>query len=176
MTLTQTGNDYDLSVAAETTTTINNTITGHKIADYTNEDGTTVDINETTTTLVQNAFDPLVYEYTDEEATPTVFRTSPIVAFGKVDANGNTPKWYGATVVRNSKGRYTVTFDTPRGDANYIIQLTIVDSNGAGNDDYDIAYSNQTASSFVVQTGDNDNGSGNRNQRDSEFMFTVIDY
>ena len=42
---------------AETTTTITNTIVGHKIADYTNELGSVVAINETTTTFSQNIAD-----------------------------------------------------------------------------------------------------------------------
>ena len=173
--IVQTGINYDLSVS-ETTTTVANTIAGHKIADYTNEDGTIVDINETTTVLLQNVSDSLEYQYTNEEATQTVFRASPIVAFGKINADGSPAKIYGATVTRNSKGKYTVTLDTARSSTNYVIQLTIVDSNGAGNDDYDIAYSNQAIDSFIVRTGDNDNGHSDRAQRDSEFMFTVMDY
>lgn len=39
----------------ETVTTLNNTISGHKIADYTNEDGSNISINETVTTLSQSA-------------------------------------------------------------------------------------------------------------------------
>ncbi|PTB83405.1 hypothetical protein C9926_03095, partial [Sulfurovum lithotrophicum] len=51
VTITRTGNDFDLNISLETTTTIANTIAGHKIADYTNEASKTVDINETVTTL-----------------------------------------------------------------------------------------------------------------------------
>ena len=177
VTLTQTGNDYDLSIPAQTVTTIANTIVGHKIADYTNESATTVNINETVTTLIQQVSpNQLDYQYTNEDATTTTVRSSPIVAFGKVKADGSLLRGYGATVVRDSKGKYKVTLDNSRSSADYIIQLTILDSNGAGNDDYDISYSNQASGSFVVQTGDNDNGGGDRAQRDSEFMFTVIDY
>jgi len=75
-----------------------------------------------------------------------------------------------------STGNYTVTLATARSTANYTIQLTILDSNGAGRDDYDISYSNQAAGSFVVQTGDNDNGGTDREPVDFEFMFTVLDY
>ena len=179
VSLTQNGNNYDLSVniPAQTITTISNTIAGNKIADYTNESGTTVTINETVTSLAQQASpNQLDYQYTDESGTQTTLRSSPIVAFGKVSEAGALQRGYGATVVRNSAGNYTVTLDTARPTANYTIQLTILDSNGAGNDDYDIAYSNQTTGTFIVQTGDNDNGNNNRAQRDSEFMFTVIDY
>jgi len=177
VTLTQTGNDYDLSVASETATTVENTIAGHKIADYTNEASSTVNINETITSLTQQASPTqLDYIYTNEDATQTTLRSSPIIAFGKVSDAGLLQRGYGATVTKNSTGNYTVTLANARPTANYTIQLTIVDSNGVGNDDYDISYSNQVAGSFIVQTGDNDNGAGDRAPRDSEFMFTVIDY
>jgi hypothetical protein len=178
VTLTQAGNDYDLSVPAQSVTTVANTIAGHKIADYTNESATTVNINETATTLTQQASpNQLDYRYTNESGTATIFRSSPIVSFGKVSGTGALQRGYGvASVTRLSKGKYRVTLANARPTADYTIQLTIVDSNGAGNDDYDISYSNQTTNSFVVQTGDNDNGGGNRAQRDSEFMFTVIDF
>ena len=148
--LVKTGNDYDLSVNIPT---------------------------QTVTTLTQEAApNQLAYKYTSENATETTIKSSPIVGFGKVNGAGALQRGYGATVSRNSIGNYTVTLDNARPSANYTIQLTIVDSNGAGNDDYDISYSNQTTNSFVVQTGDNDNGGGDRATRDSEFMFTVIDY
>jgi hypothetical protein len=60
-------------------------------------------------------------------------------------------------------------------DANYIIQLTQPGRGGAGNDDPGISYSNQTATSFEVIIGDNDNGGTDRSRFDSEFMFTVLD-
>jgi len=133
--------------------------------------------NETVTTLAQQASpNQLDYVYASEDATETTFRSSPIVAFGKVSDTGALQRGYGATVTKNSTGNYKVTLANARPTANYTIQLTIVDSNGAGNDDYDISYSNQGTGSFVVQTGDNDNGGGDRAPRDSEFMFTVIDY
>ena len=177
VTLTQTGDDYDLSVPAETVTTVANTIAGNKIADYTNENGTTVDIDETITTLTATAAtDDLDYDYTNEDGTVTTFRSSPIVAFGKVSSTGSLVRGYGASVTKGTTGNYTINLSTARSTLNYTIQLTILDSNGAGNDDYDISYSNQATGSFVVQVGDNDNGGSNRAPRDFEFMFTVIDY
>jgi len=129
------------------------------------------------TTLTQQASpNQLNYVYASEDATSTTFRSSPIVAFGKVSATGTLQRGYGATVIRNSTGNYKVTLENARPTTNYTIQLTIVDSNGAGMDDYDISYSNQGTDSFVVQTGDNDNGTSDRYPKDSEFMFTVIDY
>ena len=146
------------------------------IATYTNEDGDDKTINETVTTLEKSTTDSLEYKYTNEAGTEVVFRSSPIVAFGKVNSSGTLLRGYGATVSRNSRGNYTITLTTARSTANYTIQLTVRDSNGAGNDDYDLAYSGQTTSSFVVEVGDNDNGKSNRAKRDFEFMFTVIDY
>ncbi len=52
----------------ETTTNISNTISGHKIADYTNEDNTTIDINETVTSLSLNGNS---LDYTAEDGVTT---------------------------------------------------------------------------------------------------------
>ncbi len=69
------GNDISLSngggtitLPANINTTITNTVTGHKIADYTNEAGTVTPINETTTTLVQNTTTGVI-TYTNEAGT-----------------------------------------------------------------------------------------------------------
>ncbi|MEC3907997.1 hypothetical protein VOI54_13280 [Tamlana sp. 2201CG12-4] len=103
--------------------------------------------------------------------------TTIIVAAGKINADGTAAKTlFNATSTRASRGQYLITFSTPRPDANYVIQLTLRDTNGAGNDDYDISYHSQTVNSFMVKVGDNDNGVSNRRPRDFEFMFTVIDY
>ncbi|CAA6800808.1 MAG: Unknown protein [uncultured Sulfurovum sp.] len=147
VSLVQTGNDYDLSVASEITTT-----------------------------LTASPTDALEYDYTSEDTTVTTFRSSPIVAFGKVSGAGGLIRGYGASVVKNSTGNYTVTLDTARDTDDYTIQLSILDSNGVGNDDYDVAYSNQGTGSFVVEVGDNDNGGSDRAARDFEFMFSVMDY
>jgi len=105
------------------------------------------------------------------------FLANPVFSFGKVNADGTSAGVVGAdNITKNGTGDYTISFNTTRSNTSYVIQLTIVDSNGAGNDDYDISYSNQTVNGFVVHTGDNDNGGGNRAPRDSEFMFTVMDY
>ncbi|TFG75125.1 MAG: hypothetical protein E4H26_06655, partial [Flavobacteriales bacterium] len=103
---------------------------------------------------------------------------SPIKAFGKIAANGNlvrsTP---GVTITKLSgSGHYRVNLGAGLvSDANYIIQLSQPGRAGAGNDDPGIAYENQTATSFEVIIGDNDNGGTNRARYDSEFMFTILD-
>lgn len=56
--------------ASETTTTITNTIVGHKIADYTNELGAVVAINETATTFSQNIVDGKI-SFTNESGVTT---------------------------------------------------------------------------------------------------------
>ncbi len=105
------------------------------------------------------------------------FYESPIKAFGKIASNGGVTKATpGVTVSRISKGRYRVTL--PAGavsDADYIIQLSQPGRGGAGNDDPGISYSNQTATSFEVIIGDNDNGGMDRHRFNSEFMFTILD-
>ncbi|SEB43997.1 hypothetical protein SAMN05192540_0287 [Maribacter dokdonensis] len=102
---------------------------------------------------------------------------SPIKAIGKISAAGGVTKaTAGVTVSRISVGYYRVTLPTGVvSDADYIIQLTQPGRGGAGNDDPGISYSNQTATSFEVIIGDNDNGGTDRSRFDSEFMFTVLD-
>ncbi|WP_166638610.1 hypothetical protein, partial [Maribacter spongiicola] len=105
------------------------------------------------------------------------FYASPIKAIGKISSTGTITKaTAGVTVTRISVGYYRVTL--PAGsvsDADYIIQLSQPGRNGVGNDDPGISYSNQTATSFEVIIGDNDNGGTDRSRFDSEFMFTVLD-
>jgi hypothetical protein len=146
VTIVKTGNDYDLNVT------------------------------ETVTTLSKTVGDDLNYTYTNESGTETTFRSSPIVAFGKVDAAGALQRGYGATVAKTGTGTYNVTLVPARSTSDYTIQLSIVDANGAGRDAYDAVYSTQTTTSFVVEIGDNDNGGSDRQPRDLEFMFTVMDY
>ena len=66
----------------ETTTNISDTVTGHKIAKYTNEDGTNQDINETITKLEQNTDGTLTY--TDENGDETTVSAKTFVE-GKDD-------------------------------------------------------------------------------------------
>ncbi|WP_300027724.1 hypothetical protein [uncultured Maribacter sp.] len=102
---------------------------------------------------------------------------NPVKAIGKISSTGTiTRATTGVTVERISVGYYRVTL--PAGsvsDADYIIQLSQPGRGGAGNDDPGISYSNQTATSFEVIIGDNDNGGTDRTRFDSEFMFTVLD-
>lgn len=68
----------------ETITTITNTVTGHKIADYTNEVAATVAINETVTSL---GFAGTDLTYNDENGTPTVLDLSSLT--GKFLSSGS---------------------------------------------------------------------------------------
>lgn len=78
-------------------------------------------------------------------ANPSNVATLPM---GKVNADGTPAKILNSTVVRNSAGNYTVTFDTPRPDANYIVQLTIFNVSP----DFKIQLQNQTVNGFTVST------------------------
>ncbi len=107
-------------------------------------------------------------------------RTPPLIrAAGKINGDGTAAKIIGATVARASgqpRGAYQITFNTPLQNANYIIQLTIASivTGNNFNDDPDLSYRNQTATGFIVETGDNDNGGSDRDLEDFEFMFIVI--
>ncbi len=87
------------------------------------------------------------------------------------------------TITRTSEGDYDIVFDTAMDDDNYIIQLSIRDCGGncPGNtnqnyDDPGITYYNQSATGFSINIGDSDNGGGQKDDIDLEFMFSVIDF
>ena len=61
-------------------------------------------------------------------------------------------------------------------NANYIIQLSVLDQSGARNDSPVITYANQTANGFTVYIGDSDNGASDLFRIDSEFMLSVITF
>uniref|UniRef100_UPI001BD2EAA4 hypothetical protein n=1 Tax=Flagellimonas sp. 389 TaxID=2835862 RepID=UPI001BD2EAA4 len=153
--------------------------------------------DNTTTNLVQDLTTGTI-TYTNEEATDQTantvgteannqisvganggaFYVSPIKAFGKVSSGGGLVNGTtGVTVTKLSgNGYYRVNLPAGLvGGADYIIQLAQPSRDGLGNDDPGISYRNQTASSFEVIIGDNDNGGSDRNRFNSEFMFTVLD-
>ena len=111
-------------------------------------------------------------------AMPTIY------AAGKISGNGTILSSYGintSTSGRANEGDYNINFSTALGNANYIIQLTILDCGGdcpgntsANYDDPGITYYNQTTSGFDVNIGDSDNGTTAKDDIDLEFMFTVI--
>ena len=161
-------------------------------------------INETITTFSQETATPTgVITYINEAGAPSIANTvsadadnqivagtdggpylngPEIIAAGKVGPTGINFKVFGVTVTRVSLGNYQVTFvdedsiPSPLGDANYIIQLTIISALRVGNDDADLSYYDQQTTGFRVETGDNDNGNAPRNKKDFQFMFTVIDF
>uniref|UniRef100_UPI00056924CC hypothetical protein n=1 Tax=Maribacter antarcticus TaxID=505250 RepID=UPI00056924CC len=131
---------------------------------------TDVDLNEdgTNETTVQEALSIL-------NAMPKIYAT------GKVAGNGTTASIYGATVLKLNEGDYRVDFSSGLANANYIIQLSILDCGGdcPGNtttnyDDAGITYYSQTTTGFSVNIGDSDNGGTPKDDIDLEFMFTVI--
>ncbi|SHK84031.1 hypothetical protein SAMN04488007_3978, partial [Maribacter aquivivus] len=144
---------------------------------------TSVIINETLelegTVLDKNDSAGTARQVLSSTATGTewVDNYNPVKAIGKISSTGTVTKaTAGVTVARISVGYYRVTL--PAGsvsDADYIIQLSQPGRNGVGNDDPGISYSNQTATSFEVIIGDNDNGGTDRSRFDSEFMFTILD-
>jgi hypothetical protein len=83
----------------DVTTTVTNTVAGNKIADYTNELGVVVAINETVTSIVNNSDGTATY--TDESGTSITF---PIGGATLVD-NGN------GTITYTSESGTVTTFD-----------------------------------------------------------------
>ena len=151
--------------------------------------------DETVTTFIQNTTTGEI-TYTDEnetDSTAQVISADPdnqitvgsdggaffsssiptICAAGKVASAGGG-SFYNATATLIDTGDYNIQFDDDLGTEEYVIQLTVTDLQGAGNDDPDISYYAQTSSGFSVNIGDNDNGAGDRTDVNSEFMFNVI--
>lgn len=100
------------------------------------------------------------------------------VAIGKVAASGSALKIKGATVSRESMGKYNVVFTTPRANTHYVIQLTTANCTGCGTDDsIAVFYDNQTVSGFNVIIGANDNNNSTvKTPSNLEFMFTVTEF
>ncbi|MCV6629578.1 MAG: hypothetical protein OIF50_06935 [Flavobacteriaceae bacterium] len=102
----------------------------------------------------------------------------PVKAIGKIAANGTILKASpGITITKLAgNGHYQINLASGMvGDSNYIIMLTLLSRNGSGNDDPNITYLNQSTTSFQVIIGDGDNGGGDLNRYNSEFMFTILD-
>ncbi|NVK50804.1 MAG: hypothetical protein HWE09_13625, partial [Cyclobacteriaceae bacterium] len=91
--------------------------------------------------------------------------SSPIKAFGKVNADGTPAKIFGASIgQRVQEGLYAIQLDPPIPGGDYIIQLT----NVLGKT---MTYGLQDANGFTVLIV-----GGNGKGEDTEFMFTVIDF
>lgn len=64
-------------VGSETVTSFQNIVAGHKIADFTNEDGVVVDLNETITSFDVSVLGEV--SYTDESGVSATFTETPLV-------------------------------------------------------------------------------------------------
>ncbi len=102
------------------------------------------------------------------------FAGPTICAAGKIAAGGSAVAGFNATASLINTGDYQITFDNDLGTSSYVIQLTITDLLGVGNDDPNISYYDQQSDGFKVNVGDNDNGGSDRADFNSEFMFSVI--
>ncbi|MEW2919915.1 hypothetical protein AB1A65_00505 [Muricauda sp. ANG21] len=91
-----------------------------------------------------------------------------VVAMGKVDVTATAENANGASVVRNSAGNYTVTFDVARLDPDYIVQLTLLN---AGPDVTIEVTGAPTTNDFTVQISDTVGA-----PIDAQWYFTVTDF
>ncbi|MEM6894273.1 MAG: hypothetical protein AAF554_11320 [Bacteroidota bacterium] len=143
---------------------------GTGVISYTNEIGLTQTAN-TVGTEINNSI--------SVGSNGGAFYESPIKAFGKIASDGSIDKATPGIIVTQLGGNGNYQVDLPVGlvsDADYIIQLSLPSREGAGNDDPGITYRNQTATSFEVIIGDNDNGGTDRTRYNSEFMFSILDF
>jgi hypothetical protein len=104
-----------LTIPSDIVTNITNTITGHKIADYTNEDGSVNIINETITTFTKQP-GTTTFIYTSEDGTNTSIDLAPI------DVN-LTPINYVPAASGNTQNLNSIVVD-PNGD------IWVIDSAG----------------------------------------------
>ncbi len=97
-----------------------------------------------------------------------VFFENPVKAIGKVTGAGNLLKATpGVSVVRTATGTYDVSFATPMPDANYIIQVSILNAAVNANT---IKVNAQTANGFSVYIFNHNNNLVNR-----LWYFTILD-
>jgi hypothetical protein len=149
---------------ADTSSTLRGLIASDNDKDSTNEKISAVTFVKDTLKIVEGS------------ATKQVKIPTFVKATGKVSSSGTALKIMGATVSRINTGDYQITFTTAMPDAHYIIQLTVIDLGGSGNDAPSITYTSQSTTGFIVKTADNDNGGSDSADTDLEFMFTVIDF
>lgn len=113
-------------------------------------------------------------------ATPTADATvtegqadsPPVYANGKVIGSSGVATSRGATVVRNSTGRYTVTLNTALPSADYVILATVTGVAGVYSDIKPVVES-QATGSFIINTLTGDNSASADVAKDSDFFFVV---
>ena len=108
--------------------------------------------------------------YTSTEV-DTLVATSPYYSAGKVNSTGTQTATYGRidfSVVRNSTGYYTITFNTPHTTSEYIINLCVnAGSDGSGRT---INYAAANMNGFSVYIK---GGASGTTSYDRTFMFAV---
>ena len=115
VTLIQTGNDYDLSVAAETLTTLTDNADGSFT--YTSEDGTVTTFTETTSTLVDNADG--TFTYTNEDGTTTTFDSRLATVADNGDGTFDITDDSGTTITIDTNNTVTTLVDNADGSFTY---------------------------------------------------------
>ncbi|MEM8928228.1 MAG: hypothetical protein AAGC45_08485, partial [Bacteroidota bacterium] len=183
----------DLNLDGSNVLTLTNPATGGNSVDLSDlvgsddQDATEVNLNSAVDvdgdgndeTTVQQAIEDIAAVL----AVPTIYATGKVVIdyMGTPEVDTANSNLYGASVGRIDEGDYEVTFDTALSSANYIIQVATIDCDGDcpgnGSQNYDdpgITYYNQATTGFMVNIGDSDNGTTQKDDIDLEFMFTVI--
>ncbi len=98
------------------------------------------------------------------------------VAIAKILGNGGNSKAVGCSVTRTNTGRYTCTISPARPDAQYVVQLTCMETSGAL-DDVIIHVQDGTmaTSSFSYYIHEQDNGGSPGAYRDRNNFVTIFD-
>jgi hypothetical protein len=98
-----------------------------------------------------------------------------VYSFGSIQgSNGASLNSIGAAYTSNrvAAGRYQITYASSLGTNRYGIQLTVEDT--TARDSIEIHYINQTATGFLVQIHEGDNGGTANTYIDRNFNFHVI--
>jgi hypothetical protein len=168
-TISKTGNTITLDKSGgsftETNTTISqNTSTG--IITHNSEDGTSQSVN-------------IISADANNNITPGAdggaYYNSPIKAFGTVVPADNSIIARGiSNATKTNTGRFTFTFTSPRSNANYPIQLNVLET---GTNNINIYVTAQTTSTFSIAILNEGAGMlGSNVYVDRTFYFTVLDF
>jgi hypothetical protein len=98
------------------------------------------------------------------------------VAIAKILGNGTNNKAVGCTVTRTAVGRYSCVLDVARADAQYVVQLTCMETQATLDDVIiQVTDGSMLSNVFTYFIHEQDNGGSPGNYRDRNHFVTVLD-
>ncbi|MGG8498110.1 hypothetical protein ACQY1Q_17020, partial [Tenacibaculum sp. TC6] len=165
----------------ETVTAVANTVTGHKIADYTDENGNAANINETVTTLSQNTSSGVI-TYTNESGTNQTANVVAAEANNNITIGANGGAYYAGPTVK-AAGKVTMTYNadaTSTYNSHAIAkQYNVATVTRISEGNYQITFTNAMSSNnYIIQLAIKDCGGncpGNTNANYDDPGITYYD-